>query len=352
MFQISSDFLALSSEAAILVQRGRLSYANAAACKMLGEDCVGKSIQTVFDAHIAEAQASSFIGEAMVNGCRYILRSAKADGVEAIFLSRPDIQPDLLSDAFIYSLRSALMNMGVSVEMARLKADELGESALLPQIASMNQSYFRISRMVANVSIIRRMAEASLYTDMRQFDLGQMGAQLVESLGAIFGSPELRLSCSGDLVIAADMSLIEQLFYNLISNCYVHAAGSTRVSVNLVDCGDRVLISVDDDGCGISPEDLYTVFDRYRHGYRISDMGAGAGLGLSVVRTIAEKYGGTMLLESRRDKGTVVRVSLLKSSPSAQLRSECGRYVPRMSRIQLGMADCLPVERFAEKYAD
>lgn len=352
MFQISADFLALSSEAAILVQRGKLSYANAAACKLLGEDCVGKSVQSVFDAEIAEAQASSFIGEAAVQGKRYILRSAKSDGVEAIFLSRPEIRPDLLSDAFVYSIRSALMNMGVSVEMARLKAEELEDAALLSQIAAMNQSYLRLSRLVSNVSVIRKTIEGGLYTNLQQFDLSQMAERLTESLKLLFPQPELRVTSSGEMRVTADMQLMEQLFSNLISNCVVHAHGCTRVSINLLDCGDRVMISVDDDGCGIPPEELYTVFDRYRHGFSISDIGGGAGLGLSVVRTVAQFHGGTMLLESRLGKGTVVRVSVLKGSSYPKLRSEQTEYQPKMSRIQTNMADCLPISRFSERFSD
>ena len=352
MFQISADFLALSGEAAILIQRGKLSYANSAATKILGEDCVGKSVQSLFDAEIAEAQASSFIGQAMVKGVRYILRSAKADGVEAIFLSKPDISFELINDAFVYSMRSALMNVGVSVEMARFRAEELGNPQLLEHLTSISQSYYRLSRMVSNVSIIRKSLDSGYYADLRQFDLEQMAGRLTESLGNLFGKPELRLTCSGDLRIAADMTLIEQLFFNLISNAVIHAEGCTRVSVNLSGSRDRVIISVDDDGCGIAPEELYTVFDRYRHSFRISDMSGGIGLGLSVARVIAEAHGGTMLLERRRGKGTIVRVSILRGIPSAKLCSETAEYVPKLSVVQTGMADCLPPELFSEKYAD
>ena len=110
---------------------------------------------------------------------------------------------------------------------------------------------------------------------------------------------------------------------------------------------------MDDDGCGISADELHEVFDRYRHGFALRDMGQGAGLGLTAARLIANLHGGTLLMESRQDIGTAVRVSL-SLSPYADAPLKQPETQPDLSITNLltGLADCLPSEFYSEKFAD
>lgn len=350
MMQISAEFLALTSEAAVLVQHGKISFANSAACSILGGDCLGKSVRSLFNADIVCCQASSFVGDVPICGKQYIVRVTRIDGVSAIFFSHSDTQLDLLSSAFIYSLRSSLMSFGISVEMARLKAEALNDKILLSQMSSMSQSFFKIQRIVSNATLIRSLADHTLFIGIQEIDLGRMLRQFADTLSLIMPGPEMRLSVSENIITNADPALLEQMMLNLLSNCLIHAAGCTRVSINVLDLGEKVMISVDDDGCGIPQEEMHSVFDRFRHNNGISSMSNGAGLGLTVVRTITQLHGGVLLLESRAGKGTTVRVSLSKHSDySAALRAGHYDYSPKISDLMIGMADCLPTDSFNDR---
>lgn len=353
MIQISADFLTLTSEAAVLIQHGKISFANSAACDIIGNNCVGKSVQALFEADIAYCQAPSFIGDVPICGKHYIVRVTRIDGVSAIFFSRSDAQLDLLCDAFIYSLRSSLMSFGICMEMTRLKAEELHDEALLSQVASLSLSFFKIQRVVSNATVIRGLADHTLFFGAQEINLGHMFERLTDALRLITPSPEVRLSVPDNIVINADPSLLEQMMLNLISNCLVHAKGCTRVSINVMDLGEKVMISVDDDGCGIAPEELHSVFDRFRHNSGIASMSNGTGLGLTVARMIAQLHGGTLLLESRVGKGTTVRASISKHPVyTSSLHTGHFEYSPKYSDIKVGIADSLTLDSFSEGNSD
>ena len=115
---------------------------------------------------------------------------------------------------------------------------------------------------------------------------------------------------------------------------------------------ENLVLSVSDDGCGIPPEQLGTIFDRYCHGFDMSSMLSGAGLGLTVARSVAQLHKGTLLLESRPDKGTTVRVSLSRHISRTGLYDGRDKWESNMRGILAALADCLPDDCYTEKYMD
>lgn len=353
MHHISAQLLALTGEAAVLVQRGRISFSNAAARSILGGGCMGKSLEEVFGADIACAQASAFVGNASVGGRQLIVRVTKLEGAEAVFFTTAETPPALLNDAFIYSLRGSLMNFGIALELARQSAEDAADHGLSEQLSSMAQSYFKVRRAVANASVIQSAAQGGAYCSMERLDICDIIQKLTDTLNLLSDGPEIVFSPCDSVVIPGDASLLNQLMLNLISNCFVHAEGCTRISLGVVESGERVMLSVTDDGRGVAPDDLHAVFDRFRHGYDVNTLGGGAGFGLTVVRMIAQLHGGTVMLESREGRGTAVRVSLSKTPPaSCSFSAGHDGAELRMSDVLTGLADCLPARCFSERYAD
>ena len=114
----------------------------------------------------------------------------------------------------------------------------------------------------------------------------------------------------------------------------------------------QLILSVSDDGCGIAEEAMGTVFERYRDAFALDAMGRGAGLGLSAVRAIAREHGGTLMLESRAGSGTSARVSLARRISPTTLGTAGVELSSGMSRLLVGLADCLSPECFDGKYLD
>jgi signal transduction histidine kinase len=108
---------------------------------------------------------------------------------------------------------------------------------------------------------------------------------------------------------AADPVQARRLIQNLIDNALAHAAGMSRLVVSTRDTPSGVELTVEDDGAGVTPADLPRLFDRF---YRTdkSRRAGGSGLGLSIVRQVAELHGGSASVEPASPKGLRITVTL------------------------------------------
>ena len=346
MIQISAELLALTSEPALLVRGGRLLFANDAACALLGSDCLDKSFSALFGEEIAGMQAPAFVGEAEVAGRQFLLRIRALEGARAVFLSPCETMGELISDSFLYTLRSELMQLSVGTQ--RLRASVTAEDAQgLAALRVMLQSLYRLNRSLQNLSVIRGAEQGTIFFRPQPLELCSLLSDLLDSVRLNVHSPEISFCTPESLPVRGDPDLLEQLVLNLLSNCLRHAEGCTRIRVSLHGTGDQVILSVDDDGRGIPGDRLHTVLERYRYGGGLSEADNGPGLGLTAAREIARLHGGTLLLESRESIGTAVRVSLSRAAvPHGVLRSPMSDYGKSYDSILTGLASCLPPEAF------
>lgn len=352
MNQISTEILSLSSEPALLAQHARVIFANTAAMQILGPDCQGKHLKDLIGPALSETQASAFIIEQSINGSRYAVRVNAMDDCQLIFLHRCGSAPLLLNDALIFSMRNALMNFSISADLLRTRAEETGDEVLLKEFRSITHCYYKMMRVLSNASQVLSVTQGTAPFAPDEMDMVQFLTNQLDTVSMLFPGMEFRLSHEEVHPLVADRQMVELMVMNLISNCLVHARGCTRVHLNLMETRENLVLSVSDDGCGIPPEQLGTVFDRYCHGFDMNSMLSGAGLGLTVARSVAQLHKGTLLLESRPDKGTTVRVSLSRHLSCTGLFSDRSGWESDMQGILSALADCLPDDCYTENYLD
>lgn len=143
--------------------------------------------------------------------------------------------------------------------------------------------------------------------------LKSMLAEAVESLQP-FASPKdqkLTAAIESEAVVFADPERLRQVFHNLIENAIKYTPPGGRITATLALGDGEAIVTVRDNGIGIAAESLPRVFDRF---YRVdksnSPAADGAGLGLSIVRSIISTLGGRVEVESRLGEGSVFRVFL------------------------------------------
>ena len=345
MLQVSADILALSADPALLAKSGRIVYANAAACRLFGADSAGQTIRSVLGEEIASVQSGSFLGELNRDGQRFLLRVQAMNGLQVFFLRESEICERLVSDSFLVALRGAMMDLKTAIALLKGRLTPEGENAC-QELAPLSRSFFQINRILTNVSVIHGVENGTVLFMPRAMDLSRFLRELADSVALLFPAPELSVSLPENCPCTADPALLESLVLNLISNALRHAEGCTRISLRLTPLGEQLLLSVDDDGCGIPTAEMHTVFDRFRHQHALKDLGLGAGLGLTTAREIAHLHGGTLLLESREGRGTAVRISLDRVSAPLSLHAETPVYEQCYDSILTGLADCLPAECF------
>lgn len=120
---------------------------------------------------------------------------------------------------------------------------------------------------------------------------------------------KLELDLCAEEEASADLVQARRLVQNLIDNALAHAAGATRILIRTASSPSGVILTVEDDGGGVAPQELSRLFDRF---YRTdkSRRAGGSGLGLSIVRQVAELHGGTVSAENINPHGLRVQVVL------------------------------------------
>jgi signal transduction histidine kinase len=107
--------------------------------------------------------------------------------------------------------------------------------------------------------------------------------------------------------IRADQNRIDQVLGNLVRNALTHLPPGGLIRLEASTYPGGVLFSVSDNGPGISPEELPYIFERfYRADRSRARVTGGAGLGLSIARSLVEAHGGRIRAESEPGEGTTI----------------------------------------------
>jgi signal transduction histidine kinase len=115
-------------------------------------------------------------------------------------------------------------------------------------------------------------------------------------------------------MIRADKRLLQHIFTNLLSNAVKYSDAGQTVRFEVGPAGEDMLCVIRDQGIGIAEVDQEWLFSAFHRGQNAADR-PGTGLGLVIVKRCVDLHGGTIRIESRSGKGTVVTVRLPLLSP-------------------------------------
>ena len=168
-----------------------------------------------------------------------------------------------------------------------------------------------------------RLARAETL-DSRKFvelDLASLAQEAADEVWALAQAKGIRISISdqspGECLLLGDASLLSRALTNLLNNAIKYSADNTEVNVTIREAGPYWELAVEDKGFGIAAEDMSRLFNRYERIIRDDQpVQPGVGLGLVIVKTIVEKHGGQITVESRLGEGTTFLIKLPVASAS------------------------------------
>jgi two-component system sensor histidine kinase VicK len=169
----------------------------------------------------------------------------------------------------------------------------------------------RMTRLVRDLLTLSRFDYGKLDWQIADFDITELLNHTYDVLRMEAKKHGHKLSLSfGTLpkTVHGDRDRIEQVLMNIITNAIRYTPEGGNIDIAANSNRKDVVISVRDDGIGIPEEDLPFIFDRF---YRVdkarSRSKGGTGLGLAIAKEIMDNHGGSLDIQSGKDKGTAVR---------------------------------------------
>lgn len=194
-----------------------------------------------------------------------------------------------------------------------------GEAELLGRRAPGNESMSRFEKSIEQVSkfIYDMLKLARLETMEEDFkkskiDLSELLNGLIEYFDVLIKEKNIKIKSNIDpeIFIMGQKSKLEEMIINLVSNSIKYIDNERNIFINLKKIGDKAELSIEDTGIGINRESLPYLFTKF---YRVKDERhrniKGTGLGLVIVKKIAEKHDATVFIESLEGVGTKIIIS-------------------------------------------
>lgn len=337
---------ALSTELATLAARSR---EHAGIVSVTRDDPLGRLTLDALGA--SEALAASFRSEAP--GADYVLIALAGDGAEfssdapaalqafveqaAIALEQSRIftqlgesndqierqrnelvrRTDIIRD-IVYALAHDLRTPLAATEVTMKQALAGAYGALPDRYATVLRTTLAANeeerRMVETLLLVARYETGEESNVREPVSLERLLTEAVAEMRPLADASgtALQADVEGGLQVTGDFAELRRAVLNLVANAITATPATGSIVVRGRNEGEQVVIEVEDDGRGVPPDRVASLFERFGG----SGPGSGTGLGLYIVRRIAEKHGGSATYAPRQSGGSTFRITLPKELPS------------------------------------
>ncbi|MBW4895580.1 substrate-binding domain-containing protein [Prevotella melaninogenica] len=166
-----------------------------------------------------------------------------------------------------------------------------------------------LTQLVSEILDFRKVQNGKMELRLSDFNLAESMKQWIKLFSASAQKKHIAISMDAPdtIMLRADQDKIERICYNLLSNALKYTSEGGEISLMAKEEGGRVMISVTDNGCGISSDELPYIFDRF---YQAKNAGRGTGIGLAIVKAFTELHHGEVSATSIEGKGSTFTIHI------------------------------------------
>jgi two-component system phosphate regulon sensor histidine kinase PhoR len=214
----------------------------------------------------------------------------------------------------IFNIQGYLLTLLDGVKDSKIRKEYLKKA---------NRNVERMIRLIQDMDVLARLESSQLVLNKETYSLTEQVEDALEQLSDRLQSTEIQVIREYDAaqpcMVLADPERMDQIILNLISNAikYSREGDGAFVKVSIQDAEKNFNVTIEDNGIGISKEDLTRVFERF---YRVDRSRThtkkigGTGLGLAIVKHIIEAHGHSIKVTSALGAGTTFSFSISKGS--------------------------------------
>ena len=166
-----------------------------------------------------------------------------------------------------------------------------------------------LTQLVSEILDFRKVQNGKMELRLSDFNLTESMKQWIMLFSASAQKKHIAISMDAPdtIMLRADQDKIERICYNLLSNALKYTSEGGEITLTAKEENGRVMISVADNGCGISSDELPYIFDRF---YQAKNAGRGTGIGLAIVKAFTELHHGEVSATSVEGKGSTFTIHI------------------------------------------
>ncbi|HKD05111.1 MAG TPA: ATP-binding protein [Bryobacteraceae bacterium] len=221
---------------------------------------------------------------------------------------------DLLLDALAHDFVTPLTSVKGAITAVRSEyIHEPDEDDLL---AVAEEETDKLNGMVNEVIDMARIDSGHLQIRRRNLSPHDLIQDCLRRMSSLLDRRPTEINLPEDIpAISADPDLAAVALRQLINNAVKYSSPRTKIEISGNQSEGMVVISVRDEGPGVSPDEVDAIFDRYYRGSRIQSSVPGTGMGLSIARDIVAGHGGRIWVKNRPDRGAEFAFTLPIAEP-------------------------------------
>ncbi|MGH8228286.1 MAG: ATP-binding protein [Steroidobacteraceae bacterium] len=251
-------------------------------------------------------------------------RTAELERANAALCAQDARRRTFLADAS-HELRMPLTIIRGEAQVALREGDDRSSPGASEALERILEQTRVLTRLLEDLFLIARAEAGGLPLSVRAVDLGELVRRVAHDFATLAceSGATVRADAQGALIAHVDPDRIRQALVALIDNALRHTRPGVAIHIGARSERDWIAITVTDDGPGVDPIMAAGLFGRFRRGRTRSE---GSGLGLSVVRALAEAHGGTASLGNGARGGACAVVKLPRRMVPPAARA--GRDIP------------------------
>lgn len=192
-----------------------------------------------------------------------------------------------------------------------LQGDDLTEDQRKEYAKAITAQTKKISNLITNILKLNRLENQQIYPERKEYNLTEQICECLLGFEQVWEEKNLEIETEleEDIIICEDAELLSLVWNNLFSNAVKFSNDGGTIKVCAKRENGTILVSVSDNGCGISPEVGKHIFERFYQG-DTSHATKGNGLGLALVKRVIDIVGGHIHVQSALGEGTTFCVCL------------------------------------------
>ena len=232
-----------------------------------------------------------------------------------------------------HDLRTPLTLISEPIEQLERATNLTDQQQLLVRIAHKNIHILK--RLLNQILDFRKYENGKLDLHLQEVRLVPLLREWIEAFQSIARKQNIRLSIDlhidEDFSLAIDPEKMERIFFNLLSNAFKYTPNNGKIRLSCQADAQQLTFSVEDNGAGISKEDLTHIFDRFYQVDKIHPQGS--GIGLSLVKAFVELHDGSIRAES--ELGSFCRFTVTLPIRHLEERNTIQSEVPVLSASEV-----------------